>query len=221
MAPNAAEERGAVPVHPPAQNGAALEEGNTPDGMASPTRACKRPQASDSSSEVREGQRGGSSNATSAAPHRSAAEEDASARPASKRVRPSCPYLGTIDKHLLDFDFEKVCSVCLSNQHVYACLVCGKYFQGRRGGEKRHRLSPPSILFSQVAAERCAAGRGKSTFAFTHALEQRHFVYLNLSSCKVYCLPDNYEVQDYSLQDIIVTHFSRSDQRPPALRLES
>ncbi|OEH79031.1 ubiquitin carboxyl-terminal [Cyclospora cayetanensis] len=93
----------------------------------------------------------------------------------AKRVRRTCPYLGTINKHMLDFDFEKVCSICLSNQHVYACLVCGRYFQGR----------------------------GKSTFAFMHALEQRHFVYVNLTTYKVYCLPDNYEVQDYSLQDII------------------
>eukprot|EP00918_Siedleckia_nematoides_P024369 GHVU01052708.1.p1 GENE.GHVU01052708.1~~GHVU01052708.1.p1 ORF type:complete len:107 (-),score=13.89 GHVU01052708.1:240-560(-) len=41
-----------------------------------------------------------------------------------------CPFLGTINRHLLDFDFEKLCSVCLSNLHVYACLICGKYFQG-------------------------------------------------------------------------------------------
>jgi U4/U6.U5 tri-snRNP-associated protein 2 len=41
-----------------------------------------------------------------------------------------CPYLDTIDRYMLDFDFEKVCSVSLSNLNVYACLVCGKYFQG-------------------------------------------------------------------------------------------
>ena len=29
----------------------------------------------------------------------------------------------------LDFDFEKCCSVSLSAVNVYACLVCGKYFQ--------------------------------------------------------------------------------------------
>lgn len=32
----------------------------------------------------------------------------------------------------LDFDFEKCCSVSLSPVNVYACLVCGKYFQVRR-----------------------------------------------------------------------------------------
>lgn len=29
----------------------------------------------------------------------------------------------------LDFDFEKCCVVSLSPVNVYACLVCGKYFQ--------------------------------------------------------------------------------------------
>jgi len=32
----------------------------------------------------------------------------------------------------LDFDFEKCCSVSLSPVNVYACLVCGKYFQVTR-----------------------------------------------------------------------------------------
>jgi U4/U6.U5 tri-snRNP-associated protein 2 len=41
-----------------------------------------------------------------------------------------CPYLDTVNRHMLDFDFEKLCSVSLSNLNVYACLVCGKYFQG-------------------------------------------------------------------------------------------
>ena len=40
-----------------------------------------------------------------------------------------CPYLDTIDRAVLDFDFEKLCSVSLSRINVYACLVCGKYFQ--------------------------------------------------------------------------------------------
>lgn len=45
--------------------------------------------------------------------------------------RKDCPYLDTVKRHLLDFDFEKLCSVTLQNFNVYACLVCGKYFQGR------------------------------------------------------------------------------------------
>lgn len=30
---------------------------------------------------------------------------------------------------VLDFDFEKLCSISLSHLNVYACMVCGKYFQ--------------------------------------------------------------------------------------------
>lgn len=33
-------------------------------------------------------------------------------------------------RSVLDFDFEKLCSISLSHINVYACLVCGKYFQG-------------------------------------------------------------------------------------------
>jgi len=87
----------------------------------------------------------------------------------------SCPYLGTIDRKALDFDFEKLCSVSLSKVNVYACLVCGKYFQGR----------------------------GKSTHAFTHSVSESHHIFLNLETLKFYCLPDNYEVQDSSLEDIL------------------
>ena len=42
-----------------------------------------------------------------------------------------CPYLDTINRTVLDFDFEKLCSVSLTRINVYACLVCGKYFQGQ------------------------------------------------------------------------------------------
>ena len=117
-------------------------------------------------------------------------------------------------RNMLDFDFEKLCSVTMSNQNVYACLVCGKYFQGR----------------------------GRGTHAYTHSLEAGHHVYINLNTlkvsfpsqpmallsnacvsasflpfqtcpfssfalcvlCQFYCLPDNYEVIDSSLDDIKV-----------------
>lgn len=50
----------------------------------------------------------------------------------SERKRSSCPYLDTINRRVLDFDFEKSCSVSLtSGPHIYGCLVCGKYFAGR------------------------------------------------------------------------------------------
>ncbi|KAF9597821.1 hypothetical protein IFM89_021906 [Coptis chinensis] len=89
-------------------------------------------------------------------------------------VRRDCPYLDTVNRQVLDFDFEKFCSVSLSNLNVYACLVCGKYFQGR----------------------------GRKSHAYTHSLEAGHHVYINLETEKVYCLPDGYEISDPSLDDI-------------------
>ena len=85
-----------------------------------------------------------------------------------------CPFLDTINRMVLDFDFEKACSVTGHNFNVYACLVCGKYFQGR----------------------------GKHTQAYTHALQEGHHVYMNLGDGRTYCLPDGYEVVDSSLSDI-------------------
>ncbi|KAK4800935.1 hypothetical protein SAY86_021422 [Trapa natans] len=89
-------------------------------------------------------------------------------------IRRDCPYLDTVNRQVLDFDFEKFCSVSLSNLNVYACLVCGKYYQGR----------------------------GKKSHAYTHSLEAGHHVYINLQTEKVYCLPDGYEINDPSLDDI-------------------
>ena len=83
-------------------------------------------------------------------------------------------YLDTINRSVLDFDFEKLCSVTLSNINIYACLVCGKYFQGR--GPKSH--------------------------AYFHALEIGHHVYVNMQTKKVYVLPEGYEVKSKSLEDI-------------------
>lgn len=83
-------------------------------------------------------------------------------------------YLDTIDRSVLDFDFEKLCSVTLSNINVYACLVCGKYYQGR--GPKSH--------------------------AYFHALEVDHHVYVNMQTKRVYILPEGYEVKSKSLEDI-------------------
>ena len=83
-------------------------------------------------------------------------------------------YLDTVDRSVLDFDFEKLCSVTLSNINVYACLVCGKYYQGR--GPKSH--------------------------AYFHALEVGHHVYVNMQTKKVYVLPEGYEVKSKSLEDI-------------------
>lgn len=88
--------------------------------------------------------------------------------------RTDCPYLGTINRHVIDFDFEKLCSTSLSGENVYVDLVDGKYFQVR----------------------------GRSTNAHRHALEKGHYVWMNVSDGKVYCIPDGYEVIDKSLEDI-------------------
>ncbi|CAK9301107.1 unnamed protein product [Gordionus sp. m RMFG-2023] len=85
-----------------------------------------------------------------------------------------CPFIDTINRSVLDFDFEKLCSVSLSHLNVYACLVCGKYFQGR----------------------------GQKSLAYTHSVQMGHHLFINLHTLKFYCLPDNYEVVDSSLDDI-------------------
>lgn len=95
-------------------------------------------------------------------------------------------YLDTIQRAALDFDFEKLCSVSLSNINVYACLVCGKYYQGR--GPKSH--------------------------AYFHALEVEHHVFINMETKKVYVLPEGYEVKNKSLDDIkyvVDPHFSKEE----------
>ncbi|KAJ1642837.1 U4 U6.U5 tri-snRNP-associated protein [Coemansia asiatica] len=83
-------------------------------------------------------------------------------------------YLDTVNRANLDFDFEQICSVSLSNNNVYSCLVCGKYYQGR----------------------------GKQTHAYFHSINEDHHVFINLQTLRVYVLPDNYEVRDRSLNDI-------------------
>lgn len=75
---------------------------------------------------------------------------------------------------MLDFDFEKQCSVTLSTSNIYCCLVCGVYLQGR----------------------------GKNTPAYRHSLDMGHHVYINLHTGSFYCLPDMYEIRDPSLDDI-------------------
>ncbi|KIL01020.1 hypothetical protein PAXRUDRAFT_821027 [Paxillus rubicundulus Ve08.2h10] len=93
--------------------------------------------------------------------------------PAQER-KASDLYLDTINRALLDFDFEKVCSVSMSNINIYGCLVCGKYFQGR----------------------------GRNSYAYAHSIHDDHHVFINLETTKVYVLPDGYFVSDPSLEDI-------------------
>ena len=85
-----------------------------------------------------------------------------------------CPYLDTVRRDHLDFDVPHICKTTLSDQNVYACLVCGQFFRGRSS------KSP----------------------AFIHAVNESHFVYLKLDTGRAYCLPAGYEIQDSSLNDI-------------------
>ncbi|ATY60687.1 U4 tri-snRNP-associated 2 [Cordyceps militaris] len=107
--------------------------------------------------------------------------EGANAAPTTAPTRQANPtagyddlYLDTINRNVLDFDFEKLCSISLSNINVYACLVCGRYFQGR--GPKSH--------------------------AYFHSLDEDHHVYINLETQRVYVLPEGYEVKSKALDDI-------------------
>lgn len=45
-------------------------------------------------------------------------------------------------------------------------------------------------------------GRGPSTHAYLHSVGEGHHVFLNLHTLRFYCLPDNYEIIDSSLDDI-------------------
>lgn len=98
-----------------------------------------------------------------------------------------CPYLDTIERSVLDFDFEPACSISLEKgPHIYACLVCGLYFRGR----------------------------GPKTPAYTHSVEHSHYCYLHLANGTFHCLPDDYEIIDSSLDDIrLALHptFSQQD----------
>ena len=47
-------------------------------------------------------------------------------------------------------------------------------------------------------------GRGRHSHAYTHSVQLYHHVFLNLSSLEFYCLPDNYQIIDSSLEDIKV-----------------
>lgn len=74
--------------------------------------------------------------------------------PGPSSQRASDLYLDTVNRDMLDFDFERLCSVTLSNINIYACLVCGKYFQGR----------------------------GKTSPAYAHSIGEDHHVFINLQS---------------------------------------
>jgi hypothetical protein len=77
--------------------------------------------------------------------------------PWSIHLHPRILTRSQINRVILDFDFEKVCSVSLSNINIYGCLVCGKYFQGR----------------------------GRKSYAYAHSIHEDHHVFINLETTKV------------------------------------
>ena len=89
--------------------------------------------------------------------------------PFSKRRRVD----GEINREVLDFDFAKICLQTLSSTNVYACLACGKYFEGR---------SPSSP-------------------AYKHAVSTNHQMYMSFATEKFYELPQDREV--LPVQDVI------------------
>lgn len=102
-------------------------------------------------------------------------DEENASRKRKASTEDSTLYLDTINRSVLDFDFEPSCSVSLeSSPHVYGCLVCGKFFRGR----------------------------GSSTPAYTHSVDENHFVFVHLWKGTFHCLPDDYEIHDSSLADI-------------------
>ncbi|KAI8633152.1 hypothetical protein F5Y19DRAFT_291745 [Xylariaceae sp. FL1651] len=148
-------------VDSPASKKSRFDEGPELNGNGTAT---PQPQPDDSAADVESGEDDYDDDEPTKAPIRQAAPTDGYGD----------LYLDTIDRNVLDFDFEKLCSISLSNINVYACLVCGKYFQGR----------------------------GPKSYAYFHALEDGHHVFINMETQKVYVLPEGYEVKSKSLDDI-------------------
>lgn len=86
-----------------------------------------------------------------------------------------CPYLHTINRRMLDFDLEKICSITLQrNNNIYICLVCGIYLYGK----------------------------AINTPVYAHSIDKQHYIYMNIYNNNIYCMPDNYIINDTSLNDI-------------------
>ncbi|GMM38375.1 mRNA splicing protein [Saccharomycopsis crataegensis] len=85
-------------------------------------------------------------------------------------------HFDSINKKLLDFDFEKVCSISLAIINVYCCLTCGRFFQGK----------------------------SKNSFAYKHSVDNAtHKLFINLQNGKVFCLPENFEVDPQRKNDLL------------------
>ncbi|KAG7887635.1 hypothetical protein KL936_004332 [Ogataea polymorpha] len=77
-------------------------------------------------------------------------------------------YLDTINRKVLDFDYEKVCCVSLSSTNIYGCLVCNKYFRGR----------------------------SMDSECFLHSINDDHHVFVNFDTLSFHILPENYQLDE-------------------------
>ena len=91
-------------------------------------------------------------------------------------------------------DHGQECSICLSHQNVYICLVCGTYLH----------VWNPLVVF--------LVGEGRE-YACLHALAPERssrlpeYQYKEVGAIlwlqnRFYCVPDNYEIVDPYLDDI-------------------
>lgn len=92
-----------------------------------------------------------------------------------KKSKIECPYINTIRKDVLDFDLFYQCAICLSEENIYCCLVCGRFLEGI----------------------------GCESHAYTHALENEHYLFINTETQEIFCVPDNYKViEEEEIEDI-------------------
>jgi U4/U6.U5 tri-snRNP-associated protein 2 len=78
----------------------------------------------------------------------------------------------------------------MSNQNVYACLICGKYFQGtpRSVASSFMTVHPALSIALHASLPLLPSGRGRNTHAYMHSLEESHHVFINLQTLKVHTL---------------------------------
>lgn len=109
--------------------------------------------------------------------------------------RQKCPYLDTVNRAYLDFDFEKVGGsvgrVMIDKLHDRPAA----YPIDPHLLTARQRVQVCSVSLTNMNVYCCLVcgkyfrGRGKSTEAHTHSVEAFHHVYMNLHNAKIYCLP--------------------------------
>lgn len=74
--------------------------------------------------------------------------------------------------------------------------------------KKKKKVNVFSVIFHDfflwIFYKSPVTGRGTNTHAYMHSVQAGHHVFLNLQTLRFYCIPDNYEIIDSSLDDITV-----------------